>query len=53
MKVNWVRLVLSVGLLLFVFSDASAVGDDMVGLFKLLFFLTSILMLGLAFELRR
>ncbi len=52
MTINWVRFGLAALLLLLVWDDPSGVTYEMARLFKLLYFLFSLLMVGLAFGVK-
>ena len=53
MTINWVRLGLAVVLLSSLFFNPLGVDYEMVRLFKLLYFLFSVLLLGLAVEVKK
>jgi len=52
MTINWARLVLAVALCGMVFTEPNEVSYEMVRLFKLFYFLFSILMFGLVFGVK-
>ena len=52
MTINWVRFGLAVFVFILVFTTPREVSFELVRLFKLLFLLFSILIFGLAFEVK-